>query len=210
MSTDYLVEARQFNAWQQPVEDKDLTTSPSVSKGVRYIIAGTGGAWSGGTINDIAQYNGATWDFATPEEGWIIWVKDENKYYKFDGSNWVAYKTAVIGLTLDGGGQAIEIGNKGYIRIPYACTITKWTLLADQSGSIKIDIWKDSYANYPPTDADTITAANEPELSSAIKAEDATLSGWTTSITAGDVLGFYVDSASIVKRVVLQLEVTKT
>lgn len=85
---DYLVEERAHNSWQIPVEDKDLTTSPSVSKGARYIIAGTGGAWSGGTINDIAQFNGVTWDFYTPTEGWITWVKDENKCYQYDGSSW--------------------------------------------------------------------------------------------------------------------------
>jgi len=90
--TDYLVEARQYNSWQIPVIDRDLTTPPvSPSKGDRYIIAGIGGAWSGGTINDVAQYNGATWDFATPLEGWITWIKDENKYYKFDGSTWSEY-----------------------------------------------------------------------------------------------------------------------
>ena len=39
-------------------------------------------------VSDIAQYNGSDWDFYTPVEGWITWVKDENKYHKFDGTNW--------------------------------------------------------------------------------------------------------------------------
>lgn len=114
----------------------------------------------------------------------------------------------VVGLVIDGGGSTITTGVKGYIRVPWACTITKATLLADIAGSIVIDIWKDTFANHPPTIADTITASAKPTLNSVIAAEDSTLSGWTTSISAGDVLGFNVDSATTVTRVILELEVS--
>ncbi len=117
---------------------------------------------------------------------------------------------ASVGITIDGGGSAITTGVKGYIEVPYACTINQVTLLADQSGSCVIDIWKDTYANYPPTVADTITAAAKPTISAATKSQDATLTGWTTSISAGDILGFNVDSASTLTRVHLILKVTKT
>lgn len=114
-----------------------------------------------------------------------------------------------INLTVDGGGSAITTGVKGYVRVPYAGTITKNTVLLDQSGSIVFDIWKDTYANYPPTVADTITAAAKPTVSTATKSEDATLTGWTVAITAGDVIGFNVDSITTATRAHLQLEVTK-
>lgn len=78
---------------------------------------------------------------------------------------------------------------------------------AATSGSIVIDIWKDTYANYPPTVADTITASAKPTITTATKSEDATLTGWTTSITAGDVLGFKVDSVTSLKRVTVELTV---
>lgn len=116
--------------------------------------------------------------------------------------------TTTLGIVIDGGGSAIATGIKGDLRIPFACTITKATLLADQSGSIVVDVWKDTYANYPPTDADSITSAAPPTISTATKSEDATLTGWTTSIAAGDILRFNVDSATTVERVVLQLDVT--
>jgi len=116
-----------------------------------------------------------------------------------------------ITLVIDGGGSAITTGVKGFISVPFACTIQKVRLLSvDASataGDIVIDIWKDTYANYPPTVADTITAAAKPTLSTANKSEDSTLTGWTTSIAAGDILGFNVDSASTVTRVSLTLEV---
>ncbi len=115
-----------------------------------------------------------------------------------------------VGITIDGGGSAITTGVKGYIEVPYACTINQVTLLADQSGSCVIDVWKDTYANYPPTVADTITASAKPTISAATKSQDATLTGWTTSISAGDILGFNVDSASTITRVHLILKVTKS
>lgn len=117
---------------------------------------------------------------------------------------------ASIGLTIDGGGSAITTGVKGYISVPYACVINSVTLLADQSGSCVIDVWKDTYANYPPTVADTITASAKPTITAATKSQDTTLTGWTTAVAADSVLGFNVDSASTVTRVHLVLKVTKT
>ena len=111
---------------------------------------------------------------------------------------------------IDGSGSTITTGIKGDLEIPFACTINRVTLLADQSGSIVIDIWKDTYANYPPTVADTITASAKPTITTATKSQDATLTGWTTSIAAGDTLRFNVDSVTTIQRVTLALKVTKT
>jgi len=117
---------------------------------------------------------------------------------------------STITFIIDGGGSAITTGVKGDLEIPFACTINRATLLADQSGSIVIDIWKDTYANFPPTVADTITASAKPTLSTAAKSQDSTLTGWTTSIAAGDTLRFNVDSITTCTRVTLSLKVTKT
>ena len=112
-------------------------------------------------------------------------------------------------LELDGNGSVLTTGQKGYTQLQYACTINSWTILADQSGSIVIDIWKDVLANYPPTDADSITASAPPTLAAATYATSATLTGWTTAVSAGDVLGFNVDSVSTVTRVKLIVKCTR-
>ncbi len=133
-----------------------------------------------------------------------------SKFLKADGV-WTVVsvaQTKVVGITIDGGGGAITTGVKGYIQVPYNATITKVTMLADQSGSIVVDIWKDTYANYPPIVGDSITAAAKPTISATNKSQDSTLTGWTTSITSGDVLGFNVDSISTITRLTLQLELT--
>ena len=115
-----------------------------------------------------------------------------------------------ITVNIDGGGSAITTGLKGYVTVPYGMTITSWTLLADQSGSIVVDVWKDTYANYPPLVADTITASAKPTLSSVIKNTSSTLTGWTTTVTAGDILAFNVDSATTVTKVTLLIQGTRT
>ncbi len=115
-----------------------------------------------------------------------------------------------VGITIDGGGSAITTGIKGYVECPFAGTIVQATLLLDQSGSIVIDVWKDTYANYPPTDADSITAAAPPTVSTATKSQDSTLTGWTTTVTAGDIFGFNVDSITTATRATLILKINRT
>ena len=128
----------------------------------------------------------------------------------FDGANISGVPVIdKVGITIDGGGGVISTGIKGDIEVPYGCTINQVTMLADQSGSIVIDIWKDTYVSYPPTAADTITASAKPTISSAIKSQDSTLTGWTTAVTAGNVLRYNVDSCTSITRCTLILKVTK-
>lgn len=114
-----------------------------------------------------------------------------------------------ITFIMDGGSSTIAKGIKGDLEIPFACTISRWTLLADRSGSIRIDIWKNTYANFPPTVANTITGSAKPLISSAVKGQSSTLTGWTISINAGDILRFNVDSVATIRRAVLSLKVQK-
>jgi hypothetical protein len=117
----------------------------------------------------------------------------------------------VLTFVIDGSGAEITTGIKGDIGpIPFPITITKATLLGDQTGSIVIDIWKDSYTNYPPTNEDSITASAPPTLSSAAKSQDTTLTGWTVLIAAGSILRMNVDSVTTTQRVTLALEYKRT
>ena len=73
-----------------------------------------------------------------------------------------------------------------------------------------VDVWKSTYANLPADASDTIAGSEKPTLSAAVKNQDLTLTTWTTSVALGDWLGFNVDSASTVKRVVVALRGTRT
>lgn len=115
-----------------------------------------------------------------------------------------------ISFVIDGGGSTITTGVKGDLQIPYGCTINANTLLADQSGSIVVNVWKVAYASYPATVSNKITASAPPTISSAANSTDSTLTGWTTSISAGDTLRFNVDSVTTITRVTLILKCTAT
>lgn len=118
---------------------------------------------------------------------------------------------AAIGYVFDGQDNTIVTGVAGTgLQVQFGCTINSVTLLANQTGSIVIDIWKDTYANYPPTVADSICASAKPTITSSNKSTDSTLTGWTTTINSGDVLYFNVDSCNAITNCVLILGVTKT
>lgn len=113
------------------------------------------------------------------------------------------------------GTNVITTGVKKTLSIPYACTITGWTLLSDDpsdtAGAIVIDVWKDTYANFPPTVADTIIpSGTKPTITATgTKGVSSSLTGWTTSIAAGDVLRFNVDSVASLKSVTLTIACSK-
>ena len=115
-------------------------------------------------------------------------------------------RALVIGFG-DTAGSVLTTGVKGYIYCPFAGAITGWTLVADASGNLVVDVWKDVWANFPPTVADTIAGTEKPTLSGAQKAQDLSLTTWTTAIADGDVLAFKVDSAATVKQATLTLSV---
>jgi hypothetical protein len=130
--------------------------------------------------------------------------------------NWPDVKNRLIDLgvgciafIIDGGGSTITTGQKGHLEIPFKCEIERVTLLADQVGSVVIDIWKDTYANFPPTADDSICGGNKPTISNAQKYQDSTLNGWTKTINAGDILAFNVDSVATITRLTISLKVKK-
>lgn len=121
-----------------------------------------------------------------------------------------------IEFVIDGSGAVITTGTKGYIEIPFNCTINRVTLLADQGGAIVVDLWKCTFAQFDaggthPVSADKITASAPPTIPATnTKVQDATLTGWNTTVNAGDVLGYVVSSCTTITRVTVSLKVTKT
>jgi len=81
-------------AWLDPVLDNDLSGPPgSPVTGARYIVNPTGsGAWLDHN-NDIAEYNGATWDFTDPASGNAVLVTDESAQFSWNGTSWIQIST---------------------------------------------------------------------------------------------------------------------
>lgn len=122
----------------------------------------------------------------------------------------VAWEAQDVGIevVIGDGVTAMATGSKGYIEVPFACAIRAARLVADVSGSVVVDAKKATYSGLPTTAS--ICASAKATLSSAQKSQDSTLTGWTTTIAAGDWLEFNVDSVATIRRVTLSLTVRRT
>ena len=146
-----------------------------------------------------------------------IYPKSDGQIYAKDSSgNEVLFSTSEFDIVyiIDGGGSVIPTGVKGGLYLSFPYKIVEWTLAsvdpAATSGSIVIDIWTDTQSNFPPTAADTITASAKPTISSSTKGQSSTLTGWTTSQTAGRWIYFNVDSVTSLKMVAITLKCIRT
>ena len=170
-------------------DDADPTVDDDVSRG--FVV---GDVWVNSTSGEVFVLSDATF-------GAAVWQSISAPVSPF---------SATIVAVFDAGTEAITGQPEVDVVVPASGTITSWTLLADTTGDAVVDIWSDTYGNFPPTDADSITAAALPELSGAAKATNSTLSGWDASLTAGDILRFHLDSSATVKRLILTLSYTRS
>lgn len=122
------------------------------------------------------------------------------------------YRT--INFIIDGGGSVITTGVKGFVVVDFDCQILNWTIQSSIAGAIVIDIWKKAYAaNTVPAVGNSIigVGGTKPTLTATnLSSQSASLNNYTTSISAGDVLAFNVDSATAVTLVTLALKVKMT
>lgn len=109
------------------------------------------------------------------------------------------------GISLDGGGEVISAGTVNYITLVKSGTIKAWALVADQVGDVVIDIWKKSGAL--PINNDSIVGNGiKPNLTQqSINSENDLPQYINLSVTAGDIIGFHVDSAAGITKATLTL-----
>lgn len=121
-----------------------------------------------------------------------------------------AAKTRSITFNINGNGSAIGTGTVvgSDLYVPYACTITAATLVADASGSIVVDVWAQAFGSGVPTVSQSIVASDAPTLSSAQSSTDTTLTGWTTAVAEATWFRLHVNSATTCKAACLVLTVT--
>lgn len=106
---------------------------------------------------------------------------------------------------LGDGVTLLQVNTMADVRVPFNLQITGWSMMAKDVGSVVVDVYVDTWANFPPTGGDSITGSDTPTISAGVKAESTALTGWTTDLTAGDTLRFNVESASGLSQVTCQL-----
>jgi len=136
-------------SFQDPVIDRDLCTPPSSPNvGDRYLVCPSGAtdAWAGHE-NEIAEWDGSSWVFQTPSEGWVVWVNDENTYYIFDGSQWKTWAAnidheALQNLQGGSGGEHYHLTASQHTQLTAgqsADGLHFHTVLKDPSGNVRLE-----------------------------------------------------------------------
>lgn len=104
---DYVDSVAQGLDWQESVLSASLTTPPGLPlDGYRYVVASpASGDWTG-EEDSIAEYNGSSWDFTTPNEGFAVFVEDSNLLCIYFDASWMKMGTAIdhgnlVGLSDD-------------------------------------------------------------------------------------------------------------
>lgn len=77
---------------QLTIDDLDLSEPPgSPAEGGVYVLAASASVsspWAGVNPGNLAHYFNSSWTFYTPKQGWRGWVKDEEKFVRFEVSTW--------------------------------------------------------------------------------------------------------------------------
>ena len=191
MNSDTSTAAMSFVVDEDDMVSNSATKVPTQQSVKAYVDNNPGP--QGDSAYEVAVDNG----FVGTEEEWLESLQGEQ-----------VFSSEGLGITIDGAGEVLTTGLKGRIRIPYACTLQSVTLIAAQTGAIVIDVKKCAYADFPTTAS--ICGSYKPTLSSTQKSVDSTLATWTTTIDAGDIIEYYVDSCTSITNVALTFAATKT
>lgn len=129
----------------------------------------------------------------------------------YQGATGLTYGvTGTINVIIDGGGSTVATGMKGDVTLPFAMYIDRWRLLAKETGSILVGLWRNSYANYPPTSADAMHIGETgPNIVAGIK-NTATTANWMGATGASqDIVRVDVESSSSITMASLSLDYHK-
>ena len=143
------------------------------------------------------------------DETWAFSTANQN--YRISFLELIGTLFGTIQIDLIGGGAPLPVGVlAGQVRVPYACQIIGWELVANDTGLIVVDVMKDSYANFPPTSGDSITGGNPPTITASNKAQSANLTGWATALNSGDYIRVNVVTISFITNATLTLRVQRS
>lgn len=92
---------------------------------------------------------------------------------------------------IDGGGSAIAAANGPDSYVIYNCSVREAYISANQSGNLTVDVEKATYTTGTPTWS---TVSSAFSLSGAQRLKDTTLTGWTATFSATDMIRIKVPS----------------
>jgi len=205
--------------WQEPVIDEQNDPPASPNTGDRYLIDDSPtGDWSGHP-NEIAEWNGSSWDFFVAEEGWAVFVEDVDLLKVFQSGDWVSFGSAIdhgnlAGLgdddhsqyvVQDGSRTADEISNKNYVEPQVTASEgASYTVDVAQANYHKVTLTGDVTFDFSNTDASDTnsvllhlvqdgTGGRTPSFTPTVVWDGGSAPSWSTSASAEDVVSLAYD-----------------
>jgi hypothetical protein len=177
----YTVSSITFNSPNTEITVNEDITDATVDGNINY----ASGDWNN-RVNDIAEWDGAAWDFVTPVEGYALRVLDEDVLIIFDGGAWGPFGSAVDHNSL----LNLTAGDPHTQYLPVAGTRAMAADLPMGGNSITnvnlvdgVDV-SDHSARHDPAGADPLSTA----AASQISANTANAEGTANSFARSDHL----------------------
>jgi len=122
-------------------------------------------------------------------------------YQRADGTALVgASSLSQSDVTFDGMGAVVLVNSIVYFRVAAASTISGWSIVAEgTSPTCTLDIFKIATGTTLPTAS--ICAAALPALSTGNALKSTTLTGWTTSVAADDIIAVKVTACAAATKI---------
>lgn len=121
--------------------------------------------------------------------GSLVTAADLNQQIRDNGN---VLNPGGLTMVLDNGGAAFSSGtgcSSGSLigfEWPFSGSLQTATVITDAASNVEIQLWKDTYANWPPTSAMNICGNSPLRTASATKLQVTTLTTWTACFAAGD------------------------
>jgi hypothetical protein len=112
--------------------------------------------------------------------------------------------TRTINYVIDSGSISMLSGNKGSVTLDVSGVIESLVILSDQQGDLTIDIKKSNYSIFPTFTS--IVGGVYPQMTNSRKVRDDNLTGWDTTLVAGDILTFDVIAVNNINRFLVSLK----
>jgi len=98
--------------WKQPIINNMTTPPISPVTEDRYIVKVSGtGDWVG-KDNYVTEWNGSSWIFNNPDDGWVVWNQTTSQIFMFDGTNWLDNAVSLTKLL-----NSLDDGNLLYVDV---------------------------------------------------------------------------------------------
>lgn len=134
-------------------------------------------------------------------------------FLRGDGTFAATASAGCIAGIANGGVAAPAVGSVIIVESPYGGTITGWSIIASDptgpiAGSAVFNIKKSTISTIGS--GASIIGSAPPTLTTAIAVASTTLTGWTTTVAAGDCFEFILDSASVATKFICTLQVQRS